>query len=207
MEEPEKELDFFRRQWRKEVSQRRKSTSKSGKEDQHDSVPIPGRRGPSVPSQKLPPLSSHRSQSESSDIEADLEPRSFHDLEDKERLLKVGPDGKRGEASTSGPVSALDHYEKAVERESAGSLGDSVSLYRKAFKVSSDILKVLVNLDSLSRSLTKACRRHTERNTSHLNPICPSHPTRIHPTLLQLCPILPTTPYMEAAIVNLLQIS
>ncbi len=31
--------------------------------------------------------------------------------------------------------SALEHYERAVEKESQGSLGDSVNLYRKAFKV------------------------------------------------------------------------
>ena len=40
------------------------------------------------------------------------------------------------ESSRQGaPVSALDHYEKAVEREAAGNLGDSLHLYRKAFRV------------------------------------------------------------------------
>lgn len=33
-------------------------------------------------------------------------------------------------------VSALDHYEQAVEREAAGNLGDSLRLYRKAYRVS-----------------------------------------------------------------------
>ena len=33
--------------------------------------------------------------------------------------------------------SALEHYERAVEKESLGSLGESVDLYRKAFKVTS----------------------------------------------------------------------
>ena len=33
------------------------------------------------------------------------------------------------------PRSALEHYERAVEKESLGSLGESVDLYRKAFKV------------------------------------------------------------------------
>jgi len=37
---------------------------------------------------------------------------------------------KKGE-----PVSALNYYEKAVEKEAAGSLGDSLRLYRKAFSV------------------------------------------------------------------------
>jgi F-box protein 9 len=40
------------------------------------------------------------------------------------------------ESSQQGdPVSALDHYEKAVEREAVGNLGDSLQLYRKAFRV------------------------------------------------------------------------
>ncbi|KAK4188512.1 putative F-box protein [Podospora australis] len=33
------------------------------------------------------------------------------------------------------PVTALEHYEKAVEREAAGNLGDSLALYRKAFRM------------------------------------------------------------------------
>lgn len=37
------------------------------------------------------------------------------------------------------PESALEHYEKAVEKETQGSLGESLSLYRKAFRVCSII--------------------------------------------------------------------
>lgn len=33
------------------------------------------------------------------------------------------------------PSSALEHFEKAVEKEEQGSLGDSLSLYRKAYRV------------------------------------------------------------------------
>lgn len=32
-------------------------------------------------------------------------------------------------------VSALDHYEKAMEKEAEGNMGDSLQLYRKAYKV------------------------------------------------------------------------
>lgn len=35
------------------------------------------------------------------------------------------------------PESALEHYERAVEKETQGSLGESLSLYRKAFRVCS----------------------------------------------------------------------
>lgn len=41
--------------------------------------------------------------------------------------------------SIKDPVTALDHYEKAVEREAAGSLGDSLKLYRKAFRMDDSV--------------------------------------------------------------------
>ena len=36
-------------------------------------------------------------------------------------------------------VSALDHFEAAVVREAQGNLGDSLNLYRRAFRVSSPL--------------------------------------------------------------------
>lgn len=33
------------------------------------------------------------------------------------------------------PESALEHFERAVEKEAEGSLGDSLQLYRKAYRV------------------------------------------------------------------------
>lgn len=44
--------------------------------------------------------------------------------------------GQPGKAVEKELVTALDHYEKAVEKEALGSLGDSLKLYRKAFRVS-----------------------------------------------------------------------
>jgi F-box protein 9 len=53
-----------------------------------------------------------------------------------------GPNNGYEESFTSSsgskePQSAIEHYEKAVEKESQGSLGDSLNHYRKAFKVGS----------------------------------------------------------------------
>lgn len=42
------------------------------------------------------------------------------------------------------PRSALEHYERAVEKECLGSLGESVNLYRKAFKVCLSHLVVML---------------------------------------------------------------
>ncbi len=48
----------------------------------------------------------------------------------------AGSQVQQSEDGTAEPVSALEHYEKAVEREAAGSLGAALGLYRKAFRVS-----------------------------------------------------------------------
>ena len=67
-------------------------------------------------------------------------PLGYHDLDEKQtgRRLDEGP----GESSSSRqPQTALEHYEKAVEREGQGSLGDSLNLYRKAFRMDSNVDK------------------------------------------------------------------
>jgi F-box protein 9 len=61
-----------------------------------------------------------------------VQPRVFDDTV----VAQTAASAERVQAGgSSEPVSALDHYEKAVEREAAGKLGDSLSLYRKAFRV------------------------------------------------------------------------
>ena len=73
-----------------------------------------------------------------------LEPHTFDEDagrgKGRKRLSGKGHDD--GVAVVDGSVksagyahSALEHYERAVEKESLGSLGESVDLYRKAFKV------------------------------------------------------------------------
>ena len=51
---------------------------------------------------------------------------------------------EKGPGDAEEPRSALEHYERAVEKECLGSLGESVSLYRKAFKVCSSHLMVML---------------------------------------------------------------
>lgn len=49
--------------------------------------------------------------------------------------LALQLEGLSTSESIKEPETALEHYEKAVERESAGNHGDSIRLYRKAFRV------------------------------------------------------------------------
>lgn len=69
----------------------------------------------------------------------DLGGEGHHDLEDKDERRRLGEAGERIHPSNKRePHSALDHYELAVERESEGSLGDSLNHYRKAYRVRID---------------------------------------------------------------------
>ncbi len=118
------ELVKFRQQWQQEVMQRARGappalankSARSPRPSQDSSGAVPPR--------------------EAEEHAEDLGGDGYHDVEDndEERRLreageKVHPSNKRE------PRSALDHYELAVERESEGSLGDSLDHYRKAYRV------------------------------------------------------------------------
>jgi F-box protein 9 len=127
MEESNPELETFRQQWRAEVSARAQADGNKASKSSR-----PARRPPPITS-----LSSSVPLNSVKEDEDQVESQAFSGLD--------GP-SHSGEHSGSSwakdgkePQSALDHYEKAVERESQGSLGDSLNLYRKAFRVSSGI--------------------------------------------------------------------
>jgi F-box protein 9 len=122
MEESNPELESFRQKWKEEVSARSNA-------------------GPSRPPrrhQAAARLGTDRVVKSSQDEDDHIDPQLSHGSEPAS-----GPPGNEyGESSGSKagsrePRSALEHYEKAVERETQGSLGDSLDLYRKAFKASS----------------------------------------------------------------------
>jgi len=131
MEEQNPELEAFRRQWREEVSAKTQEGSKST-------------AGPSKSSRRPPPVtrSSTRRLSKAAEEEEEDhgEIQTFPGLDAPRNL-----EAKDGESSQGGdrePESALEHYEKAVERENEGNLGDSLNLYRKAFRVSSQAISL-----------------------------------------------------------------
>ncbi|CAI6338922.1 unnamed protein product [Periconia digitata] len=131
MDSTEAELESFRQRWREEVSARAK-----------DKQPRSAKPAPSKTSQ--PSSSKHPKSSApetplhariSSDEVDEVQPHVYQDLGEKQHGRRLD-EGSSPEASSSQePNSALDHYERAVEKEKQGSLGDSVNLYRKAFKL------------------------------------------------------------------------
>ncbi|EKG16938.1 F-box domain cyclin-like protein [Macrophomina phaseolina MS6] len=123
----EEELESFRRQWREEVSARARFAQASSATAQSSaqatsSTTRPSQRNnaPVIPER---PKDAH--------VE-DAEPHAYHDFGEKQLGRKLAEPPSEPEKA---PVSALDHYEEAVRRETQGKLGDSVNLYRKAFKL------------------------------------------------------------------------
>lgn len=129
MDPTEAELESFRQQWRNEVTARTRPQ-----------VPAPAKTeassGPTNTQKKSKAPAAQAAQPDD-DEGSDTEPETHHDLQDRESGRRVGNPGPAVASSSKQPASALEHYEKAVEKETQGSLGDSVSLYRKAFRVAS----------------------------------------------------------------------
>jgi F-box protein 9 len=137
MEEANPELESFRQKWRAEVSARSKPGG-AHKESQA-STSKPARRPPAAP----------RITTDKDVVEEEYtEPQPYHDLGQSSGLGGI-EDGESSKNDSAEPHSALEHYEKAVERESQGSLGDSLNLYRKAFKVSVSDYRVRLLLTCL----------------------------------------------------------
>lgn len=129
MEESNSELESFRRQWQAEVSGRMQPARSSEAQ---------AAAGPSKPprNQPHPPLHAavENLRSQNNDIE---QLDGENDTRNSTNQAGHSDDIEGFETrAVVEPQSALEHYEKAVEKEAQGNLGDSLDLYRKAFKVS-----------------------------------------------------------------------
>ena len=106
MDDPNPELESFRQQWRREVTARVNERTQTG-------------TGPdaSIKTPSTLPRSKASTKSSSDDQEQ--------------------PSGSKPptESAYHEPETALEHYEKGVEKESQGVLGDSLTHYRIAYKV------------------------------------------------------------------------
>lgn len=135
-EDTAEELERFRQRWQQEVTQRAKgSPSASVIKSTRPPHPSQNSSGAIPPERAALPLIRWQSREEEEHAE-DTGGEAFHDLENKDEARVLGEVGEWIHPSNrKEPRSALDHYELAVERESEGSLGDSLKHYRKAYKV------------------------------------------------------------------------
>ncbi|KAK4239908.1 putative glycerol transporter protein [Achaetomium macrosporum] len=139
------ELESFREQWRAEVRAKHGAAGSSRQQQQQHQSAVAGpsstarpRAAPTAQPRGKPPRPAEKAPVQEQDddyVQSRLFDEAVAAAPAPPSLDEDRPEGKeKGE-----PVSALDHYEKAVEREAAGNLGDSLRLYRKAFRISSQM--------------------------------------------------------------------
>lgn len=137
MDDRETELSRFRQQWKAEVTARqtRPVAAQPSTSAESPSPTSPGAK-PRAPPRKLSRSSAVAREISDGDHGAgpaasrpEPEPGAWE--------RPASPTAVRGPSVSvpSAPGTALEHYERAVEKETQGSLGDSLSLYRKAFRV------------------------------------------------------------------------
>ena len=132
-EEANPELETFRQQWREEVTARSKGTSAH----QHGRPARPASaKSVSQPKVSGPPTATREPRNEVQENFEDELVNTYHDLDNKDDARRLG-ESREGvhPDSNAEPRSALEHFEKAVEKEAQGSLGDSLNHYRKAYRV------------------------------------------------------------------------
>lgn len=146
MEEPDSALEQFRRQWREEVSARAKN--KDAKQPLAGPVEAPktGQGGPRPRRASLRPPTA-RPAAEKTDegqidsVEEDQRPSMIERIEGLS-VQGVDDDEFTARRSSKEPTSALEHYERAVEKESQGNLGASLSHYRQAYRLNDRVDQV-----------------------------------------------------------------
>lgn len=179
MDDANTELEQFRQQWRAEVSAR---TQHDGRDSKSTKIP---RKPPPITS-----LASSRVTKPSKEEDDDVEP---HVYESFDGALPEPEHAESSKGVAKEPQSALEHYEKAVERETAGNLGDSLDLYRKAFRVRSGLHYQPKLLTSSFRWMIELIK-NTKANTFHPPTLLRNLPTRTRRTPQLQYPIPPTTP-------------
>ncbi|KUL88793.1 hypothetical protein ZTR_03502 [Talaromyces verruculosus] len=132
------ELNAFRRQWREEVTRRNQTTAPPRQPQPTSNQIIP----PSASSHldHLPPTK-HEAADRKDDVEEEDLGRDYGEFVQRTETLTLRSADDDGfhRVAPKEPRSALEHFEKAVEKEAEGSLGDSLAHYRKAYRLDAAI--------------------------------------------------------------------
>lgn len=119
------ELESFRQQWLSDL-QSKSSTSGSNQPPLREALPQASSSTQPPPSHQKPPRAAN-----GDDDDDYLQGQSFDDAPAPTGFTLSGTRPSEPKEL----VSALDHFEEAMEREAQGNMGDSLKLYRQAYKV------------------------------------------------------------------------
>ncbi|EXJ89353.1 hypothetical protein A1O3_02420 [Capronia epimyces CBS 606.96] len=146
MDESASALEHFRQQWKEEVNAR------SQRPDRRPSEPKSLEKARRTSDVRLDrPVYKPPTRHPAADIKD--EPEHYSDEEQATddatssmiqrieglSIRNVDDDDFTARGSSREPTSALEHYERAVEKESQGNLGDSLSHYRKAYRLDAKV--------------------------------------------------------------------
>lgn len=130
------ELESFRRQWLSDLRSRTDHAGAHSSNATSSTRNVAGLFPPAAMSRRLAPEEDHPDS-------AYLHGPSFDDLpayhmpgQDSSSHPHPHPAPAVGSSKGKELVSALDHFEEAMLREAQGNMGDSLKLYRQAYKVS-----------------------------------------------------------------------
>lgn len=126
------ELEAFRERWLSEVRSKRPTAPQAAAGPSHTRATSASAAPTSPPAPRAHPAPAGPAKEAQDDDQ--IQPPAFDEILEM-AAEKKGMDAEVEEAGA--PVSALDHFEAAVVREAQGKLGDSLDLYRRAFRVSS----------------------------------------------------------------------
>lgn len=125
------ELESFRQKWREEVTQRSKAPVASTSASQPTIAS-------STRKSHLPPSQHEAANRKEEDFDDDHHTGFDGIVQQTQQLsLRTAEDDSFHNPPQREPQSALEHFEKAVEKEAEGKLGDSLAHYRRAYRVSS----------------------------------------------------------------------
>ena len=131
------ELESFRRQWREEVA-RRTHHNRPSTTQRKSSVSSAGRPGHFPPTRHAA-LERKEEEDDGEGLTAFDQGEIAHGVEQLS-LGRVDEDALLSQIPRREPRSALEHFERAVEKEAEGNLGDSLHHYRRAYRVRVPIL-------------------------------------------------------------------
>ena len=124
------ELESFRQQWLSDLRSRNAGAEPPASQPAPPSSPGQSKKpAPSSSSAKQQPQHHHHHQED----EEDYVPSKVFDHPGPEHGRTLSGGGVGGDKKEL--VSALDHYEEAMEKEAQGNRGDSLTLYRRAYRV------------------------------------------------------------------------
>ena len=160
------ELESFRQKWLSDL----KTRNEHEHEHEHESHDAQTFAGPSRrrPSHNGPPVSTAAKKPRQAEDDADwFQGRSFDEPPSSSHEVK-----EKGKTVEKNLISALDHYEEAMVKEAQGNMGDSLKLYRKAYRVFllfHNLYSYVLTSCSLIPVLTGHIARSTSQRARHLS--------------------------------------